>query len=54
MEEEPEGALRSTDLPRAVSRVLNRTPTQMPGTIKPFFIEINTFIEKQKYPLVAN
>ena len=31
-----------------------RDPTQMPGTIKPFFIEINTFIEKQKYPLVAN
>ncbi len=27
--------------------------TQMFGT-KPFFIEINTNIEKQKYPLVAN
>ena len=29
-------------------------PTQMPGTIKPFFIEMNTLVEKQKYPLVAN
>ena len=29
-------------------------PTQMPGTIKPFFIEISTLVEKQKYPLVAN
>ena len=28
--------------------------TQMFGTIKPFFIEIDTFIEKQKYPLLAN
>ena len=35
-------------------QILHAHTTQMPGTIKPFFIEINTLVEKQKYPLVAN
>ena len=41
-----------TDVWALVKTVIPRDPTQMPGTTKTFFIEINTFIEKQKYPLI--